>query len=336
LIRFSGILLPLLFWVGLQVSGYQNPNIAWALWTIAAVWAVFLYVYVPLRKRVHVARLPTGGLAIGWGLNWKVPVPGFTSHGVGTVTNPAEGWERLAVVLKRQRQLVRDHYAELEQIIGPAPGPKAVPTPPPDTKGEPERRRIEPLSLRVKLARFADEIEEAVEEWQGFPVSLQDRVEDTTFRRFLPRLREFRRQLMEEKVLVPEPLASVDGMARLSEKDALDMVAALRALDWTSQMKPPPTMRRIVYLGPGDMVELDGLKVRKGEPIDLTPAQVARVQASDPEARVAKVLYRFIAPGQYYVGIPARDLTEEDYAALAPEQQALVAAEKLYTRLKQG
>lgn len=47
-----------------------------------------------------------------------------------------------------------------------------------------------------------------------------------------------------------------------------------------------PTVR---YLGPADTVELDGLVVKKNEPIELTAEQIGRVAASDPEARVEPV-----------------------------------------------
>lgn len=39
---------------------------------------------------------------------------------------------------------------------------------------------------------------------------------------------------------------------------------------------------------------------------------------------------RYIGAGNYYNGIPARDLTDSEYAALSPEQKRLVDSSKLY------
>ena len=43
-----------------------------------------------------------------------------------------------------------------------------------------------------------------------------------------------------------------------------------------------------------------------------------------------KVKYKYIGGGEFHHGIPARDLTEDDWAALAEEQQQLVAHSPLY------
>jgi orotidine-5'-phosphate decarboxylase len=40
------------------------------------------------------------------------------------------------------------------------------------------------------------------------------------------------------------------------------------------------------YRGPGDTVELDGLSFKKGEEVEVTREQYARMVASDPEAVV--------------------------------------------------
>lgn len=45
-------------------------------------------------------------------------------------------------------------------------------------------------------------------------------------------------------------------------------------------------MPRVIYQGPGDTVEFDGLKVKKGEAIELTVEQIERVRRSDPNAVV--------------------------------------------------
>lgn len=42
----------------------------------------------------------------------------------------------------------------------------------------------------------------------------------------------------------------------------------------------------VVYRGPGDGVELDGIHVTKDEPVELTLEQIGRVVASDPAAVV--------------------------------------------------
>ena len=43
------------------------------------------------------------------------------------------------------------------------------------------------------------------------------------------------------------------------------------------------------------------------------------------------VRYRFVGPPDTYIeGVPARDLTEEDVAAMTEEQRAAVAASDLY------
>lgn len=43
-------------------------------------------------------------------------------------------------------------------------------------------------------------------------------------------------------------------------------------------------MPRAIYRGPGDYVELDGIKVEKGNGIDLTQEQITRIAASDAAA----------------------------------------------------
>ena len=43
---------------------------------------------------------------------------------------------------------------------------------------------------------------------------------------------------------------------------------------------------KITYRGPGDMVELDGIVITKGEAIEVTPDQYNRLLASDPAAKV--------------------------------------------------
>lgn len=43
---------------------------------------------------------------------------------------------------------------------------------------------------------------------------------------------------------------------------------------------------RIVYRGPGDSVQVDGVEFKKGETADVTGEQVRRIRASDPEAVV--------------------------------------------------
>ena len=43
--------------------------------------------------------------------------------------------------------------------------------------------------------------------------------------------------------------------------------------------------------------------------------------------------FRYIGNGEYYNSIPARDLTDEDYAALSDEQRRLVDSGKLYERV---
>ncbi len=42
---------------------------------------------------------------------------------------------------------------------------------------------------------------------------------------------------------------------------------------------------------------------------------------------------KYIGNGEYYYGIPARDLTEAEYAALSEEQRRLVDSGKLYERV---
>jgi len=43
-------------------------------------------------------------------------------------------------------------------------------------------------------------------------------------------------------------------------------------------------MTKAIYRGPGDSVEIDGIKIEKGKSVDLTAEQITRVQASDPAA----------------------------------------------------
>lgn len=42
------------------------------------------------------------------------------------------------------------------------------------------------------------------------------------------------------------------------------------------------------------------------------------------------VKYRYIGAGEFYQGIPARDLTDADWAQLSQEQQTAVANSPLY------
>lgn len=41
---------------------------------------------------------------------------------------------------------------------------------------------------------------------------------------------------------------------------------------------------------------------------------------------MATIKYRYLQTGEFYNGVPARDLTDEDFAALDPEAQEAVAA----------
>lgn len=43
-----------------------------------------------------------------------------------------------------------------------------------------------------------------------------------------------------------------------------------------------------------------------------------------------KLKYRYIGAGAFFEGIPARDLTEADWAALSKEQQTAVANSAIY------
>lgn len=43
---------------------------------------------------------------------------------------------------------------------------------------------------------------------------------------------------------------------------------------------------KATYRGPGDAIELDGLRFEKGETYDVTADQVARMRVSDPAAAV--------------------------------------------------
>lgn len=43
-------------------------------------------------------------------------------------------------------------------------------------------------------------------------------------------------------------------------------------------------MPKATYKGPGDSVEVDGIKVEKGKAVELTHEQVTRIQASDAAA----------------------------------------------------
>ena len=42
--------------------------------------------------------------------------------------------------------------------------------------------------------------------------------------------------------------------------------------------------------------------------------------------------FRYIGNGEFYEGVPARDLTDEDYAALTDEQCRQVDTGRLYER----
>lgn len=45
--------------------------------------------------------------------------------------------------------------------------------------------------------------------------------------------------------------------------------------------------REVSYEGPGDSVEIDGKTIKRGEVVRLTPEQVARLRASDAQAKVS-------------------------------------------------
>lgn len=45
-------------------------------------------------------------------------------------------------------------------------------------------------------------------------------------------------------------------------------------------------MAKMTYLGPGDAVELDGLRFERGKEYTVTNAQLARIRVSDPRAAV--------------------------------------------------
>lgn len=45
-------------------------------------------------------------------------------------------------------------------------------------------------------------------------------------------------------------------------------------------------MATVVYNGPGDAVELDGLRLERGKKYEVTNGQLARIRASDPLAAV--------------------------------------------------
>jgi hypothetical protein len=137
-------------------------------------------------------------------------------------------------------------------------------------------------------------------------------------------------------------LGSNDGdldLARYGDNDRADIERARDALlrvEWKAIDSRQP-LRRVLYLGPGDSVDLGGgIIVKKGEPIDLTPADVRRLRASDSIAQVADIRYRYAgeAGREFYMGVPARDLTDEDYSALAPDLRKLVDNGKMYTRLE--
>lgn len=94
----------------------------------------------------------------------------------------------------------------------------------------------------------------------------------------------------------------------------------------------------VVYKGPDDAVGFDGTRVKRGQTIELTQAQIARLRASDPRAEVVNVRYRYVGKGNRIGGVPMRDLTEADYAALTPESRAGVDSDphgmKVYERVK--
>lgn len=45
-------------------------------------------------------------------------------------------------------------------------------------------------------------------------------------------------------------------------------------------------MAKVTYLGPGDAVELDGLRFERGKSYEVTNEQLQRIRASDPQAAV--------------------------------------------------
>lgn len=48
----------------------------------------------------------------------------------------------------------------------------------------------------------------------------------------------------------------------------------------------------------------------------------ATAESAEPPTRAPKA--KFVAPGQYFDGIPARDLSKDEYDALPAEQRQLV------------
>lgn len=215
--------------------------------------------------------------------------------------------------------------------------PEAAPSEPSQVESVPEAEPTQPakpLTLRERCETFADEMEGAIAKRDQLPYAIQARFGD--YKYFLPRLRELRQELVYDKRDPPQPLNFANMLDELSRHDALRMVEALRSVMWDSPKKKPSKMR-VVYLGPGDMVELDGIQVKKNEGIDLTPEQVMRIRA-DPTQRLKDVSHRYTGGprGEYYVGIPARDLTEDDYSVLSAENQSLVDRGKLYSREGKG
>jgi len=98
------------------------------------------------------------------------------------------------------------------------------------------------------------------------------------------------------------------------------------------------TYRPVVYSGPGDMVTFDGIRVKRGQTVELTQQQIARLRASDPDAKVENVLFRYVGKGNKIGGLPMRDLTEAEYSALPAEYRSAVDSQphgfRYYERVK--
>jgi hypothetical protein len=94
----------------------------------------------------------------------------------------------------------------------------------------------------------------------------------------------------------------------------------------------------VVYKGPRDTVTFDGIRLNRGQTMELTKKQIARLRNSDPQATIESVLFRYVGKGNRIGDLPLRDLSESDYAALTPEYRALLDTNphdmKVYERVK--